>query len=185
MVTRLLAWWGMLTRDTGPSWLLRSPSLKSLRLAAPFPLLNLLAGQPYFDLFKCLSMSHLLEKACSNMVIITRLTTGCGSHLAAGRTLVSAPVYVTVVLQTARVLEQLPALVTRISASSSPAGVESLAHAIWNINNYNQPPPPLFYAWQNTNNQLKWETLGSTFTPTCFKLLFFIPSLNTASLATS
>ena len=65
MVTRLLAWVGMLTRDTGPSWLLRSPSLKSLRLAAPLPLLNLLAGQPYFDLFKCLSMSHRREKACS------------------------------------------------------------------------------------------------------------------------
>ena len=108
-----------------------------------------------------------------------------GSHLAAWGTLVSAPVYVPVVLQTAGVLEQLPALVTRISASSSPAGVESLAHAIWNINNYNQPPPPLFYAWQNTNNQLKWETLESTFTPTCFKLLIFIKSLNTASLATS
>ena len=46
--------------------------------------------------------------------------------------------------------------------------------------------PPLFSAaWQNTNNQLKWETLGSTFTPTCFKLLFFIQSLNSASLATS
>ena len=68
MVTRLLAWWGMLTRETGPSWLLRSPSLKSLRLAAPFPLLNLFAGQPYFDLFKCLSMSHRREKACSKIV---------------------------------------------------------------------------------------------------------------------
>ena len=140
MVTRLLASCGRLTRDTGPSWwLLRSPSLISLRFAAPFPLLNLLAGQPYFDLFKCLSMSHLLEKACSRRVMITSLREVSWSYLATGGTLVSAPVYVPVVLETARMLEQLPTLVTRISAASPGAGVEGLTHAIWNIHNYNQP----------------------------------------------
>ena len=131
MVTRLVAWWGRLTRDTGPSWLLRSPSLKSLRLAAPFPLLNLLAGQPYFDLFKCLSMSHRREKACSNRLVCGLLGQSQVTHLAAGGTLVSSPVYVSVVLQTAGVFEQFPALLTRISPSaSSRAAVESLAHAI-------------------------------------------------------
>ena len=42
----------------------------------------------------------------------------------------SAPVYVPVVLETARMLEQLPTLVTRISAASPGAGVEGLTHAI-------------------------------------------------------
>ena len=132
MGTRLFAWCGMLTRDTGPSWLLRSPSLISLRFAAPLPLLNLLAGQPYFDLFKCLSMSHLREKACSNSVSLWAPGESQRTHLAAGGTLVSAPVYVAMVLETARVFEQFPALLARISSSSSSAraAVESLAHAI-------------------------------------------------------
>ena len=134
MVTRLFAWCGMLTRDTGPSWLLRSPSLISLRFAAPLPLLNLLAGQPYFDLFKCLSISHLREKACSNIVSVCLWAPeeSQKTHLAARGTLVSASVYVAVVLQTARVFEQFPALLARISSSSSTAraAVESLAHAI-------------------------------------------------------
>ena len=47
-----------------PLWLLRSPSLISAMLTAPAPPpLNLLAGQPYLLLFRCLSMSHRREKA--------------------------------------------------------------------------------------------------------------------------
>lgn len=62
--------------------------------------------------------------------MITSLRELVWSYLATGGTLVSAPVYVPVVLETARMLEQLPTLVTRISAASPGAGVEGLTHAI-------------------------------------------------------
>ena len=52
-------------------------------------------------------------------------------YLAAAGTLVSAPVYVSVVLEAARVFEQLAALVTAVAPGSS-AGVKRLAHTVWN-----------------------------------------------------
>ena len=50
-------------------------------------------------------------------------------HLSAARTLVSAPVNVAMVLETARVFEQFAALVTAVAPAPS-AGVKSLAHTV-------------------------------------------------------
>lgn len=52
-----------------------------------------------------------------------------GESLAAAGTLVSAPVYVSVVLETAGVFEQFAALVAAV-ASGSSTGVKSLAHTV-------------------------------------------------------
>jgi len=54
---------GMLTRETG-SWPISEPVRGSPISFRGCPVLeNLLAGHPYLDLFKCRSISHLLEKA--------------------------------------------------------------------------------------------------------------------------
>ena len=53
----------------------------------------------------------------------------CGAYLAAGRTLVGPPVDVPVVLETARVFEQLAALVTAVAARPA-APAQRLAHAV-------------------------------------------------------
>ena len=53
----------------------------------------------------------------------------CWIYLAAAGTLVSAPVYVSVVLETAGVFEQFAALVAAV-ASHSSVGVKSLAHTV-------------------------------------------------------
>lgn len=61
-VTRLASW-GILTRDTG-SCPISDPDKGSPISFRGCPVLeNLLAGHPYLDLFKCRSISHLLEKA--------------------------------------------------------------------------------------------------------------------------
>ena len=58
-----LASWGILTRDTG-SCPISDPDKGSPISFRGCPVLeNLLAGHPYLDLFKCRSISHLLEKA--------------------------------------------------------------------------------------------------------------------------
>ena len=53
----------------------------------------------------------------------------CWIYLAAAGTLVSAPVYVSVVLETAGVFEQFAALVAAV-ASGSSTSIKSLAHTV-------------------------------------------------------
>ena len=113
---------------TAPEW---PPGLCSASDPPSMPLPNRFAGQPYLLLLRCLSMSQRREKAWGGKVDwkINKMDKG-GLYLSAARTLVSAPVYVPVVLKTARVFEQFSTLVTAVPPAPS-AGVKSLAHTVW------------------------------------------------------
>ena len=112
---------------TAPEW---PPGLCSASDPPSMPFPNRFAGQPYLLLLRCLSMSQRREKAWGWIVHwnINRRDKG-GLYLSAARTLVSAPVYVPVVLETARVFEQFSTLVTAVPPAPS-AGVKSLAHTV-------------------------------------------------------
>ncbi len=112
---------------TAPEW---PPGLCSASEPPSMPLPNRFAGQPYLLLLRCLSMSQRREKAWAEKLIENKVEGKCAEYLSAARTLVSAPVYMPVVLETARVFEQFATLVTAV-APAPTAGVKSLAHTVW------------------------------------------------------